>query len=569
MKHILFILLTLIGVSSYAQKEDIGNLITKSFQLGWNGNSVEAYNIVKDIKESDIENLCDTIQYQYYYISAARINNEESENKEQLLDYLNKAIKLRENSLGIQDSEYLELLWAKGNALEDDNPSEATKAYQRGVIVGQSIVNKGEFAIDHWFGTLLKDLGVLYENRGYYDQAISLYNEGFELLSKDYVPSDENFSWLPLLSLETLYYKKGDYHSAVLTCDRLLDFFESKGGNPSPEYALMLHFKGTALREEGCLEECSEYHKAAMEMVKKYDDAESLAEYAGELYLSYIQRNEPELADNLETEMIGFPYCKENPEFLINMFYTASNIKMGINDWKGAEDYIAKSCDYFNGVSENITEIVYSRIALCRLNQEDLAGAKEYKQMAITASKDKNTEFCNRLDYHYLTSFENPERAIEGFKNVLGEIKLLDYFETDSYLKALNYLTSYYYDNNLNEDGYSLLVNDYDMITGRFGHDHQLGRYFDSSLGVCCLYLGKGEDALKFLSPYKESLENMKETETIDYEVALHNVGRAYMLMGETDKAKEHLLASRDLQLKLKGEVMDKTLSYLKELGVE
>lgn len=569
MKHFLIILFAILAVSSNAQKEDTSYFIAKAYQLGWNGNEEEAFSILRNINESDIENLSDTVQYQYYYTSASRIDNEEPENQSKLLDYLNKAIKLREKSLGIQDSEYLELLWAKGNTLEDDNPSEAIKAYQRGVIVGQGIVNKGDKAIDHWFGRLLQDLGGLYEIRGYYDQAISLYNEGFDILSKEYSACEDDYHWMPLFSLETLYYKKGDYQSSVSTCDRLLEFFESKGGNPSPEYATILHFKGCALREAGQLEECSECHKAAMEMVKRYDDPKSLAQYAGELYLSYIQRNEQELAENLEKEIISFHYCKENPEHLVNMFYTASNIRTEANDWKAAEFYLTKSCDYFNGVNEIIPELVYSKIALCKFNQNDLAGAKEYKQMAISASKDKNTEFSNRLDYHYLTSFENPELGIEGYYSVYKEIKDNNLIESAAYVKSLNFISSYYIDNNLNEEGYDFLTHDYDYIISNFGHDHQLGRYFDSSLGVCCLYLGKGEDALKFLSPYKLSLENLDAIETTDYEVALHNVGRAYMLMGDTEKAKEHLLASRDLQLKLNGEVMDKTISYLIELGVE
>lgn len=151
------------AVCAYPQSRDVKGCLTSAYTAFLNGDEEAVKSNLSNVKEEEIITLPDTLQYTFYYCNAGLMSMDDNADKIKYLDYIEKALKLREKSLGIRHSEYLELLWAKGTELEDSNPDAATKAYQRGIVIGQGIVNRGNDAVDHWFGRLLSSTGALYQ----------------------------------------------------------------------------------------------------------------------------------------------------------------------------------------------------------------------------------------------------------------------------------------------------------------------------------------------------------------------------------------------------------------------
>lgn len=88
-----------------------------------------------------------------------------------------------------------------------------------------------------------------------------------------------------------------------------------------------------------------------------------------------------------------------------------------------------------------------------------------------------------------------------------------------------------------------------------------------NTIGVSRLKQGNGESALAPLSSINSICQQNQATETNIYAINLHNLGRAYMLMGHSAKAIELFKDSKNLQLKLNGKVVETTIKYLTELG--
>lgn len=200
---------------------------------------------VNAIPTDSIENFTDSIRYSYHYMKAG-VMDIQGINNEEKIAHIDAALQLREKSIGIKDSEYLELIWAKGSDIQEKDPAQAMRMYQKGVVVGQSMIAENLPAVDYWYGKLLDELGSLYEDRGYTQQAISLYREGFQLTSRNYSEDDAS-SWLPLYRLEYLYYKQGQYEEAVSVCDEILGYLESHQAQQTKHYADVINVKNDVM----------------------------------------------------------------------------------------------------------------------------------------------------------------------------------------------------------------------------------------------------------------------------------------------------------------------------------
>ena len=196
------------------------------------------------IPSDSVINFSDSIRYAYHYMQAAVMDFEGVNNAEKMV-HIDSALQLREKSIGIKDSEYLELLWVKGVDTQETDKTKAMRIFQKGTVVGQSFIEENIPLADVWYGRLLTELGQLYSERGYIDQAISLYREGFQLTSRNFVIDDAS-SWLPLFQLECLYYNQGEFDKAFAVCEEILKFLSAHGAQQTQHYADVLSFKDNA-----------------------------------------------------------------------------------------------------------------------------------------------------------------------------------------------------------------------------------------------------------------------------------------------------------------------------------
>lgn len=436
------------AVCAYPQSCDVRGCLTSAYTAFLNGDEEAVKSNLSNVKEEEIISLPDTLQYTFYYCNAGLMSMDDNADKIKYLDYIEKALKLREKSLGIRHSEYLELLWAKGTELEDSNADAATKAYQRGIVIGQGIVNRGNDAVDHWFGRLLSATGALYQKRGYISQAISLYREGFSLTSNGYKKDETPDAWIGLFSLQLMYYNQQNYQEAIKVNDELLAFFNERGANPSHDYADVLYFKGNCLINNGQIDDAIKCYTAGIEMLKGFDDYDKqLESLYSNLYIAYVSHGRLSDAENLMTVATDFFNHHGTPDNICNYYYSGAQALLDSEKYAEAEN-LALKCEAYLGKMNPANQVsVLNTIGVSRLKQGNGASALEP-------------------------------------------------------LKRINY--------------------------------------------IC-----QQNDAI----------------ETDVYAINLHNLGRAYMLMGDSAKAIELLKESHNLQLRLNGKVIETTTKYLTELG--
>lgn len=193
MRRLVLISLFFLCIIVYArEKRGVASQLREAYCLAYTGEYTlrEVKSVISGIKENDIASESDSTRYFYYYLTAAILDFEERD--PDLYDrYLDKALALREKSVGIQSAEYLELLWAKSYSLiEGGRNDEAMKLCQKGLVVGHELVGKDYPAANLWYGELTQLLGELYANKGWHDQAVSLYNESFNILQNSYNEDD-------------------------------------------------------------------------------------------------------------------------------------------------------------------------------------------------------------------------------------------------------------------------------------------------------------------------------------------------------------------------------------------
>ena len=300
-RYLIFLFGIFIAYSGFAQSSTERDIISVYQDGVYHGNFTEDnFNIIKNIDEESLVNATDSVRYYYHYLRAAIIDMEDGDVNEKLR-HIDLALKLRENSLGIQDSEYLELLWAKGSDLAKTNPTRAMAALQRGVVVGKNMLEKRLPSCAIWYGRLLQELGDLYVKRNYIDQAISLYKEGFPLTSQ-FFERDDATSWSPMLSLDNLFYNLGRFSEAADACDEIIKHLQANNAQDSYHYAIALEFKGNALFQQGKTEEATNNYNSALEIARKYP-AEDYSQLIMNLHHAYVTLGKFDDAVQLHSEI--------------------------------------------------------------------------------------------------------------------------------------------------------------------------------------------------------------------------------------------------------------------------
>ena len=270
MRKYLPIFLLFLSITANAQESFVASRLREAYRLAWadSSNFDNLKSAISGITENDILFESDSTKYFFYYISAAIFNEEgDAELRDR---YIDQAIALRERSVGVLSSEYIELLWNKSyNLVESGREDEAMRLCQKGLVMGHEIVNTNDLAVKHWYGSLIGLLGDLYVDKGWHNQVISLYNESFVLLQELY-DEDDPTSWIPLLSLYMYYYEKGMYEEAYQTNERIGEHIKANGGERSRYYAgTYLYQRGNMLHKLGRIEEAVESYRDGVSLLNE------------------------------------------------------------------------------------------------------------------------------------------------------------------------------------------------------------------------------------------------------------------------------------------------------------
>jgi tetratricopeptide (TPR) repeat protein len=181
-----------------------------------------------------------------------------------------------------------------------------------------------------------------------------------------------------------------------------------------------------------------------------------------------------------------------------------------------------------------------------------------------TASDDKcNISLDKRLSIDLcLADIYNERKQYDKCITVLNSA--FNLYETSSQrAEIFNYIVGYIAHCYLNLEDFESARKVYKSYQNKLLNEEHSYLMADTNnkLAVVELLDNKPLEAIRLLDL---SCENSKE-----YGLYLHNKGRAYMLLGKLKEAKKILLKSKDVQLAVNGQVMDRTTKYLEELNVK
>ena len=219
-------------------------------------------------------------------------------------------------------------------------------------------------------------------------------------------------------------------------------------------------------------------------------------------------------------------------------------------------------------LESNVKEVILSRLSVCRLNQEDLDGAIDYKRQAITVSEDIVMQFKNRADLCYLNSLHNSHTALTEYFVLKDDLQNNNLVNTVIYVQVIDGIINTYHTIGDFTDAIAWLKSTLEYV-GSIDDTNYLSGHIQNNIGVCYLRLNDPRSAMPYFINNKSILEKLEMTESIDFFFVLHNIGRSYMLLGNNEKAKENLLDAKALQIKLNGVVNERTAQYLNELGID
>lgn len=323
--------------------------LREAYYLAWTDGIMfeEVKSAISGINEGDIAGEADSIKYFFYYLTAGILDYEERE--ADLRDrYIDEAIALRESSVGILSSEYLELLWSRSYDLIDSgHEDEAMRLCQKGLVVGHELVEGDYPAARRWYGRLMQLLGELYISKGYHNQGISLYNESFDML-QDMYDEDDPTSWLPLLALYVYYFEKGMYEEAYQTNERIGEHIRVNGGERTYDYGATYKYqRGNALRLLGRIEEAAESYREGVNLLMELDATtdESLDYLYGNWQYMLVENGMFQEAAGVEEAMTAYYTTIGNREKLAVIYRVLASLcqRLGAND--KALEYTAKSTE--------------------------------------------------------------------------------------------------------------------------------------------------------------------------------------------------------------------------------
>lgn len=277
---------------------------------------IKAFHDVQNIPEERLNMESDSIQYLYHYCYAGGLETVNGD-KADKIRHINKAIQIRETKIGIFSSEYIELLWALGNDLENSDVDKAICAYENALIKGQFLfsMDKREPKVRHWYGECLTRLASCFEIKKYHTQVVQAYRAAFSLL-KDQYDKDDASSYLPLYLLSCYYgQQRQDYEKAISVMNEVMQYIKEHEGEHNKRYAECLYSIAAYFGKQKDYDKTIVNYQKAIDILKNYSseyDADLRLNYSN-LFLTYIEKGNIEKAAELRPILIDY-YRHNNQE---------------------------------------------------------------------------------------------------------------------------------------------------------------------------------------------------------------------------------------------------------------
>lgn len=569
-KSIFLFLSCLLCLPMQAQQTDVATKLQQAYRiLSWGSDFETAENLLSGIAKSDIVNESDATKYLFYYCNAGLMDMKEVQS-EAKTDYIRKAISLREQSLGIHDSEYIELLCALATELEESDPDAAIPLYERAMVVGMYpfYLKTDDDAAKQAFGRAMWNLAHLYEVKGYEDQLISLYRESFDLLSADY-KADDATSYIGLYSLASYYGQHNRYDEAISTINEVLAYIEANEGRNCSGYINALYLQASFYGQKGDLQQAISQYEENIQLIcntfGRYD--ENLDSNYGNLFATLLEAHQIDKAHNLLETIADYYTHTDNYKGWLNLLYGGA-VRLE------EQQQIDKANDLCNKIIENISilsteerEIIVSKKSRLCYKANDISEAVQWQELAVelAGELDRETFLLALSDLAALYRISGElSKSLECYQHLKTLLEQADLEMYNIYGNTVSEIVGFY-ENNLSE-AESIWRESITHIESKYNRQNATYATLINGLGVVMLKTDRTNEALNWFRKVQKIYEQLNKTADNDYATILHNMGRTYMLRKQYKQAKTYLEQAKTLQIQLSGNVFERTEQYLSEL---
>lgn len=579
MKPRLFFILLVITFFTFAKADSVKNQLQEACKLYYQDDEINARDLLFSIPENLIGIQNDTLQFQYYYLKADLINipSEYGDGYNSAMierrNCIERALSILESSLNVHNSQYLELMYQMADyyKLFDGDVDKAIIAYEKALVIGMYPKSSGDEATNYWYGNIFWQLASLYELKGYEKQLISLYKNVENILP----PDGDIPQYIGYILLAAYYDKHERYLDAMEANKHVLSMVEAKEGKQSVNYVQTLKSIGSNQLKAGLYEQSIDTFLMAISIAEENTScSEELLGIYSELCLTYLSNKNREKEGEIYQLVIDESKKKADSDIYINLTYSCAQKHFELQEYSIAQQYNNNIISLEKVIEKGVlAKALFQRSKIEKGLGLDENGRFFAKWAAdILSSADCVISGNDKLDiYLHLCNIYNAEEAYDDCLTTLD--KIVDLFSCGecSDDDVFNYIVGYIANCHISKKDYESARNIYNTYLTEILEPSDDIRIADThnKLAVVELFDSNPTQAHKYLDLSWNYFKNAVGENTAQHIYYLHNKGRAYMLQGKMKEAIKFLSKSKEIQLSLNGEVMERTLQYLKELGAK
>lgn len=564
-----------------AQNNDLDKALKSIYRESW---TLKAEDFDEDKKgkvlslvtNQNYEGLSDSAKYSYHYFSAGISRDKNDRENEEV--HIDKAVKLRESSMGILNPEYLELLMEQGRITEEYNIDKAISIYQKAVLVGQTIIDVPKaqtypfMLFADCYGNIISALAELYDKKDWTTRIDELYKRAFRLHTY-YGAKSDPATYLDINRLSSYYERKNQISKSIELLEWESDYIKESGFYGSPAYVSNLYFLGSLYSKTNQNDIAIDCYRTAVNL--------SLDSLAGEdntlfyLYENYCGKlaelNQLNELDKILPIAQKYYAKKDSINAYANILYIVTDMLCNNNMFDKADQYCDSLLQY-PSYHTGYEEVIYSKKALTSYMCKKLNTAIQWQEKALDFCLRHNGEnsiiYTNyQADMAFLyKSNSMTEKALTSYLKV---IELLEKNNRDTipfFNQKVNEVCNLYNEEKNYEVEYQFLKERKKNSGEKYGESTPYYAWICNTLSIFEMNTGRLVEAKENNLISEKLYLNIDGRNSLNYAAAIHNKGRICMLEGKNKQALKYLKESKEIQFSISGKVFENTEMYIHEI---
>ena len=519
-----------------------------------------------EVSKTDIKHLSDSVSFYYHHLGAI-INYEllpdNMKDYEKALSHYLEAKQLCETSIGVHSGDYMEIMRGLGDTyIELGQCEEAVNIFQEGIV--KSMYAR-DVAAPH-FGNLIIGLQEGYELLGWFNEVPTHLQDAWIFWKKDFEPF-ETINYYPLWCLMQFYRRYGYSDQALIVSDQIIKFILEQAGDKNPELARILYNKGNILVDMNKTDDGIKAFQDGLLILQNngMSSSELYGMLSGNLLMALISAERYEESATLLKEIQQYSVNAQKPDTYKNALFSAANRAANMGNYVKAIEYNTTLLSLH--LSKEESDVIENQKSTISYNQEVVESLPvlENTFTSLKIGQDDWFETGYKLSnaYFLVKDFDKTGIVLAALYKAIDLNKSIgsDYYlwiisdlyglslEKEEYQDALRYaMEKINYLNTLNDvpDNYRYNALN-EVVVAKIRSNILDG--IDNDLVILKEF---------YLSKYGE-ISN-------EYATYLHNRGRVYQLQNKLEEAKSALLKSINIQNKINGKPLDRTVKYYMEI---